>query len=303
MGEINRMPQRTRSGRAAGAAAGPRRSPPVAKSIVWLASYPKSGNTWTRVFLANYLVNPDRPVPINHVRRFAVADTAVDLYGKVAPAGFDAADPIAHLRFRDQVLRAIAGNGADMNFVKSHNINATVFGTELIARRYTRAAVYIVRNPLDVATSYARHFGMTPARACRSISRSDNTTAGGATNVKQFLGSWAEHVLSWTRTADFPVHVMRYEDMKADPHGCFRTLLGQVGIPVDDERLDRAVRFSSFEELQRQETADGFIEASKNAERFFHSGTSGQWRGVLTDGDIATVRRANEAAMRTYGYL
>lgn len=298
------MPQKTRPGLRPGAAAAGRGAGPAGtKSIVWLASYPKSGNTWTRVFLANYLLNPNGPVPINQIRRFAIADTAVELYGKLAPAGFDAADPIAHLRLRDRVLRAIAGNGADMNFVKSHNIDATVFGTELIMRRYTRAAVYIVRNPLDVAISYARHFGMTPSGACQSISRPGNTTAGGATNVKQFLGSWAEHVLSWTRTADFPVHVMRYEDMKADPHGCFRTLLGQLGIPVDDERLDRAVRFSSFEELQRQETADGFVEASKNAERFFHSGTSGQWHGVLTDDDIATVRRANEAAMRTYGYF
>lgn len=298
------MAQKTRPGlRTDAAAAGKSAGPAAAKTIVWLASYPKSGNTWTRVFLANYLLTPDSPVPINQIRRFAIADSSAELYGKLAPTGFNPADPVAHLRLRDRVLRAIAGNGADMNFVKSHNINGTVFGTELIVRRFTRAAVYIVRNPLDVAISYARHFGMTPARACQSISRPGNTTAGGAANVKQFLGSWAEHVLSWTRTADFPVHVMRYEDMKADPHGCFRSLLGQLGIPVDHERLDRAVSFSSFEELQRQETADGFVEASKNAERFFHSGTTGQWQGVLTEDDIATVRGANEAAMRTYGYL
>lgn len=297
------MPQRTRSVRAPGAAAGELRAPPVARSIVWLASYPKSGNTWTRVFLANYLTNPASPVPINQVRRFAVEDTAADLYGRVAPPGFNPADPAAHLRVRDRVLRAIAGNGADMNFVKSHNINATVFGTELIMRRYTRAAVYIVRDPLDVAISYARHFGMTPARACRSISSSENTTAGGERNVKQFLGSWAEHVLSWTRSAGFPVHIMRYEDMRADPHGSFRAMLERLGIPIDDARLDRAVRFSSFDELQRQEKADGFVEASRNAERFFHSGTSGQWRGVLTDEDIATIRQANEPAMRAHGYF
>ncbi len=301
------MPQRTRPGRPRAAAGdGPRpadATPAGTRTIVWLASYPKSGNTWTRAFLANYLVNPDSPVPINHIRRFAVSDAAIELYGKVAPPGFDPAHPVAHLRLRERVLRAIAGNGADMNFVKSHNINGTVSGTQLIMRRYTRAAVYVVRNPLDVAISYARHFGMAPSRACQSISRSDNTTAGGERNVKQFLGSWAEHVLSWTGATDFPVHVMRYEDMRADPHGCFRTMLDRLGIPVDGERLDRAVRFSSFEELQRQEKAGGFVEASRNTERFFHSGTSGQWQGVLSDEDIATVRQANQAAMRTYGYL
>lgn len=281
---------------------GLRQAPPARKTIVWLASYPKSGNTWTRIFLANYLVNPAGPVPINQVRRFAAGDADVELYRKVAPAGFDPADPIAHLGVRDRVLCGIAGNGADLNFVKSHNLKASIAGVELIPARYTRAAVYMIRNPLDVAVSYARHFGMTADRACQSVSRRGNTTSGGG-NVKQFLGAWSEHVESWTGTADFPVHVMRYEDMKADPHASFRVMLDRLGIPVDEARLDRAVRFSSFEELQRQESSGGFVEASKNAERFFHSGTTDQWRGQLSDDDIATVLRANEAVMRAHGYL
>lgn len=272
-------------------------------TIVWLASYPKSGNTWTRIFLANYLLNPPEPVPINEVRRFSVGDSAVDLYEKVATGPFDPTDPATFLGLRDRVLRKVAGNGADMNFVKTHNRNDRVLGVGLIDRRYTRAAIYILRHPLDVAISYARHFGMTPARACASISRSDNTTAGVEHNAKQFLGSWSEHAASWTGVRDFPVHVMRYEDMRADPHAAFGAMLGTLGIPVDAERLDRAIRFSSFDELRRQEARDGFVEASRKSERFFHSGSSGQWQGVLTAEDIATVRNANYATMLEHGYL
>ena len=296
------MPQSVRSAGRPGAA-DRRRAPAARQTIVWLASYPKSGNTWTRIFLANYLANPDAPMPINDIRRFAVGDAAINLYSRLAPAGFDLKHPVAHLGLRDRVLRAIACNGADMNFVKSHNINATVFGVDLIDRRYTRAAVYILRNPLDVAVSYARHFGMPPSQACRSISNSDNTTAGTERNVKQFLGSWAGHVASWTRQAAFPVHTMRYEDMKADPHASFRAMLAGLGIPVDEARLDRAIRFSAFDELRRQEEATGFAEASKNAPRFFHTGETGQWSAVLTEDDVGTVRRANEAEMRAHGYL
>lgn len=280
----------------------PRRPRAGAATLVWLASYPKSGNTWTRVFLANYFANPAEPLPINSIRRFALSDADADLYQKVGGPRFDPGHPMQHLGLRPRVLAAIANNGADINFMKTHNVNRGILGAGLIPPALTRAAVYILRNPLDVAVSYARHFGMTPGEACRSISRSSNSTAGGSKNVKQFLSSWGEHVLSWTGASGFPVHVMRYEDMRADPAGQFRALLGALGIPADEDRLQRAVRFSSFDEMRRQEGAHGFVEASRNATRFFHSGSSGQWSGVLGAEDIAAVREANGAVMGRHGY-
>ena len=69
------------------------------------------------------------------------------------------------------------------------------------------------------------------ARRSRAISRADNTTSADATSVKQYLGDWSDHVTGWTATSDFPVHVMRYEDMKADPQAAFTKLLGFLGIP------------------------------------------------------------------------
>lgn len=273
------------------------------KSIVWLASYPKSGNTWTRIFLGNYIFNPPAPMPINQINKLGMADSAANLYRAVAVGPFDPADPMQALRLRGKVLRGIVGNGADVNFLKTHNYKGEVFGTDLVPADLTRAAIHIIRDPRDVAVSYARHFGHAIEQAVGSMGRSSNTTAGGKTSVKQFLCSWSEHVTSWARAREFPVLTLRYEDIRADPHTAFAKALELIGMPLDRERLDRAVRFSSFDELRRQEDNEPFVERSENTERFFHTGTSGQWQRVMSPGLVEQIERDHGAVMREFGYL
>jgi hypothetical protein len=301
------MPQQQRLKKRPASAASPAATsatsaPKSLKSIVWLASYPKSGNTWCRIFLANYLLGALEPIAINEVHRIGIGDSVAGAYRIVAGGRYDPEDIRGHLRLREKVLRGIVGNGADLNFVKTHNAKDRAFGVDLILPRYTRAAVYILRNPLDVVVSYARHYGQTPAKAALSISRTDNTTAADATSVKQYLGSWSDHVTGWTGTRDFPVHVMRYEDMKADAPAAFAGLLGFLGIPVDAERLERAVRFSSFDEMKRQESVTPFIERSASLDRFFHTGESGQWKDALTPEDVAFLRERHGRVMAKFGY-
>lgn len=273
------------------------------KSIVWLASYPKSGNTWTRVFLANYLFDCKTPLSINQVHRLGVGDAVVRAYQMVAGGPFDPSDHRQALALRPRVLRGIVGNDADVNFVKTHNAREKAFGVELIPRELTRSAIYVVRHPLDVAVSYARHYGMTPEAAVDALSRKDNTVVGDRHSVPQYLGRWSTHVDSWTRLRDFPVVTVRYEDLTADPHAEFRRVLEHLGFPVDEERLDRAVRFSSFDELSAQEAKIGFVEKSPQAERFFHSGKAGSWREKIDPARAEAFIGENRRVMKRHGYL
>lgn len=276
----------------------------VRKSIVWLASYPKSGNTWVRMFLANYLLgSADTPVSINDAHRLGIGDSVSVAYRKANHGRYDVEDRLGHLQLRDKVIRGVASNGADVNFMKTHNVNDVAFGTRLIDPAYSRAAVYIVRDPRDVTVSYARHYGQTPSEACRSISDPNNTVMADATSVMQYLGDWSDHVRGWTRARGFNVQTMRYEDMKADPAQAFRQLLTFLGMPVDPSKLERAIAFSSFDELKKQETTDGFIERSPNASQFFHTGKSRQWEGVLSDEDTAFLEQKHAQQMKRFGYL
>ena len=273
------------------------------KSIVWLASYPKSGNTWLRVFLANYLFNRKTPMPINEVHRIGMGDAVENAYRIVANGPFDVTNFRHSLALRPKVLARVVANGAQINFLKTHSFRGKAFGIDLIPPHLTRSAIYIVRNPLDMAVSYARHYGHSPDFVAAAINRQDNALAGGNGAVPQFLGSWSDHVRGWTRCRDFPVLVLRYEDITVDPEKAFAGVLEHIGVPVDDKRLARAVRFSSFDELRRQEEAGDYIERSTHSDRFFHSGRAGEWREALPPGAAERIRRDHGRVMRELGYL
>lgn len=272
------------------------------KNIVWLASYPKSGNTWLRIFLANYLFNRQTPMPINEVHRLGVGDAVESVYRRFAGGAFNARDPRQSLALRPKVLNGIVANGAQINLVKTHNCRIKAFGLELIPAHLTRSAIYIVRNPLDMVLSYARHYGHTPEVAAMAIGRPETTVAGPG-SVTQFIGSWSQHVLSWVRCRDFPVLVLRYEDIHVEPERAFAKVLEHIGVPVDPERLDRAVGFSSFGELRRQEDSGGFIERAPQSERFFDSGRAGRWRDELPLEAAERIRREHGRVMREFGYM
>jgi len=273
------------------------------KSIIWLASYPKSGNTWTRIFLSNYLANPSEPLSINQVHRLGMGDSIAKAYHKVAGREIDVHDIGLTLQLRDSVLRSIVANNADVNFVKTHNIRDDALGVPLIPDQYTRSAVYIMRNPLDMVLSYARHYGISPDEATYNIGRDDCANSADPTTVTQFLGSWSQHVLSWTRRAAYPQCILRYEDLLENPEEHFGRLLEHIGIPLDEARLKKAIRFSSFRELKKQEKKHGFGEHSGKSDGFFAKGKAEQWRTDLAPELVDKIRKDHRNTMKKYGYL
>ena len=272
------------------------------KSIVWLASYPKSGNTWLRVFLANYIYNAEKPVPINQIHRVGIGDSNSKAYRMVAKEVLDPTNPQQSVRIRPAVLQAIVNNKADINLVKTHCENAIAFGSVLIPPELTRSAVYIVRNPLDMILSYASHYGDSIDDAIGGIARKDNSLLGGGDTVYQFLGTWSNHVLGWSKARKFPVLTLRYEDMLKDPHDVFDRVVHHIGLPIDRDRLERAVRFSDFKLLQEQERETSFVENSDNQKQFFRSGTADQWKTELTDDQVAQIIRDHGRVMKKFGY-
>ncbi len=273
------------------------------KNIVWLASYPKSGNTWLRLFLANYLAGSKMPVPINKVENFATGDSDATLFRAALGKAFNPMDDHASLQGRDAAFRALASNGADVNLVKTHCKNKRVGQIRLIPPSMTRRALYIVRNPLDMIVSYADHYGLPTDKAADEVSNTATCILPSASQVRQFNGAWSEHVKSWTQTAKFPVTVLRYEDMLDDPAKAFGTVLRDLGAPADPARLDAAITASSFAEARKQEDAGGFREKSPASTRFFRSGKSGEGRAVLSAETVERVIADHGPVMKKFGYL
>lgn len=271
-------------------------------SIVWLASYPKSGNTWIRLFLANYIANSDHAVSINELFRFGTGD-ALALHYKAVSGGFadtTAIEPVVQLR--PKVLRGIVSNNADINLVKTHSRCGVAWGVDLIPPQYTRSAIYVMRNPLDMVLSYARHYDMTHEQATEAVCHSDNALAPDASNVVQFLGSWSDHVAGWTSKSSYPVLVLRYEDLLSQPDKEFTKVVEHFGMTVEPDRLRRAILHASFDQLQKQEQQQGFIERSLKDKAFFGKGQAGVWRDELDPVLVKRIKQSNKRVMKQYGY-
>jgi aryl sulfotransferase len=275
--------------------------------IVWLASYPRSGNTWLRIFLANFLGDEDRPADINNLNIWGISSdrrTADDSLGvecsDLTPAEID--------RYRPAVYRDIANRSQKTLFIKAHDAYILNSDTEpLIPLDVTKAAIYVVRNPLDVAVSYAHHEAITLDHAIDRMRRETMTKAKPDerlhVQLQQRLLSWSRHVLSWLDQCAIRLRVMRYEDMCRQPVEAFGDAVRFLGLEDDVERVRRAVGFSSFEILRQQELRHGFKEKPLGAEAFFRSGRAGSWRDTLTDKQVERLVADHGAVMRRLGYL
>jgi len=271
--------------------------------IVWLASYPKSGNTWLRAFLHNFLRDPERSHDINKLTDLTAGESMTHLYRAQDPALDRHLTDERVRELRPLVHRTISRSSPDTVLVKTHNALVEDGGYPLISLDLTAGAIYIVRNPLDVVISHSHHYGADLDATIDLLASVGTITNPSATHVAEYHGSWSEHVHSWTSRPSPGLHVMRYEDMLIAPYKSFAAVdrFLQLGSPRD--RLERAIRRSSFKVLQEQEKRRGFREKTDVAERFFRAGKAGQWRTVLSQAQVDRVVEAHRDQMARFGYL
>lgn len=267
--------------------------------IIWLASYPKSGNTWVRTFLANYFLGRRKAVGINELRKFTLSETRQDFYDRAAGGKFHGETIDDAFSLRPKVQRLIAAEKDGTHFVKTHSIIDQVGDVPLISPQVTAAAIYIMRSPFDVVPSYSRHVGISIDETIKAIQNSENVLASHS-GIVDVLGRWDEHASSWLNAPGLPRHVMRYEDIHADPKRAFSTLFEFLRTPVNTAHLKRTIAATQFENLQKQEEQHGFVERPAQMGKFFHSGKVGGWREALTDQQIARLHEAFEPALSKF---
>lgn len=272
-------------------------------NIVWLASYPKSGNTWLRAFLANLVANRSEPVPLAELPRYADDEASPELFTLLAgrPSAGLSFGEIAELR--PLVHAEIAARAQGTRFVKTHNLAGSVDGHSLHNWNVTAGSIYVVRNPLDVAVSMTHHFGLDLDTAIARLGDDNVATANDELFVSQMLGSWSSHVRGWADMAGDRVLVLRYEDLVQKPSKAFLKVARFVGLGQDRTRIERAVRHADFRTLSALERKHGFVEASDKGARFFRKGLANEWREALSREQVQRVIAAHREQMARFGYV
>jgi hypothetical protein len=280
--------------------------PQPRSGLVWLASYPRSGNTWTRAFLHNLFKGMSGEAGtqnINELNRFTAAVNGRELYAETL--GFRPADEHRDqiAAARHEVQRRTAEQFEGLIFTKTHQALVVDRGSTTINFAVTAGAIYIVRNPLDVAISYAHHLGCPLDETIAVMGRANAEIPVTETQVHEVVGSWSQHVLSWTHKPHQTIYVMRYEDMLATPERTFGGLARHLLLSPTPGQLPDAIERASFALLRAQEDSEGFQERPSQTGRFFREGRAGQWQDILTKEQVARIVKDHGPQMARFGYL
>ena len=288
---------------------------------VWLASYPKSGNTWFRMLVANLLCEDGSSADINNLAErggLASARAPFD-HLLLIESGLLTHDEIDRLRPRvyEELARGADDDAYDapqgdppVRFVKAHDAyTLTPDGEPLLAgARGADGAIVIVRDPRDVAPSLANHNGSSIDEAVAFMNDSRAAFSGRTDRqhrqLRQQLPGWSRHVGTWLDQTDIPVHLVRYEDLLADTIGVFSQALAFAGRAASAEKIRQAVAAAEFSRLKQQERERGFREASRRTPsgNFFRRGQAGGWRDELRREQVARIEAEHAPMMQRLGY-
>jgi hypothetical protein len=276
-----------------------------AESLLWLASYPRSGNTFTRALLANYFASDNEAYDINRLRHFIPADTSPHIWKQAPDAPSDPHDMEAVWKARPAVIahyRKTMGQQA-LACLKTHIANAESFGSKGFDFRENDRAIYIVRHPLDVLLSFADFNGLEIDAAIAVMLYAGCTIRSDQVGGLEVRGSWMEHVDSWTIAPPCRSLLVRYEELCSAPGDVLRAILTFLNIPIIDEKIRHAVTASRFEKLRYQETAGKFVELPADAAgQFFRQGKALQWLQQLGPNHAYKLADACEDVMARFGY-
>ncbi|MBF0410994.1 MAG: sulfotransferase domain-containing protein [Candidatus Riflebacteria bacterium] len=278
------------------------------RSIVWLASYPKSGNTWLRIFLENLLSASETACSINNLSATHMS-CSLDLFLNECPWNISlmTQDEIDNLR--PKIYSNISQQSKDLKFFKTHSgYFYNTSGKPVFPDEATRSAIYLVRNPIDICISYAYHRGhidfdsiikdMGNPEACLF-----SIPGTSSRQLRQKILSWSMNVKSWISEKSFPVLVLRYEDILNNPHDSFSKVVNHLKLEKNKDAIQKAIKNSSFEELQRQEHLYSFKEKPGKAQAFFRAAKKGEGRATLSSKQIETIISDHGNVMSEFDYL
>lgn len=268
--------------------------------ITWIASYPKSGSTWVRGFLSAYLNHGE--LDINKMRFLDVDDITSYFYHIVTPRNISNFNPNEIVQFRGAALSHMSLL-LDYPLIKTHMLNGEIDGIQMIPQCLTDRAIYIMRDPRDVAVSISHQFEWTLDEAVAFINNPRQLIfrEGDFKGLFNYVGMWSQHIVSWGDEKTFRVLLVKYEDLITHQEKAFKQIVEFLDWEVDEELLVKSVKISSFSEMKKQEESKGFRE-NRGKTDFFREGKVEGWRDILSEAQLVVIEEQNFDVMERVGY-
>ena len=285
--------------------------------IIWLASYPKSGNTWLRFFIISLLLKENNEVslknlegikqfPTNyHYKDFSISKPDLGNLNKISKYWLGAQKKINS----DNKIR----------FFKTHNALCKLDNNIFTNEENTLGTIHIVRDPRNVLSSVNNHFHHKSLEESKEfilderkgIFNKSKIEQSNVFTLPQVIGSWKTHYNSWKLIRKNYL-LVKYEDLLEKPESEFKRIASYleplIKLKFTDENISKAIELSSFERLKKIEEKEGFVESVTNSETgkketFFNLGPKNDWKKILDKRITKEIDKKFELEMSELGYL
>ena len=258
--------------------------------IIWLASYPKSGNTYVRSFLSAYYFSKDGVFDFNQITNIKQFPDSEFINNKV--------DSVleASKQWMPSQRKIIANK--KIKFLKTHSCLGNYKGNTFTSNETSLGAIYIIRDPRNVFTSLKNHFSYDNEKALQMILDKKNVLMSKGYESFSYIGSWASNYLSWLNYKNFRRLFIKYEDLLENKYETFRDIivfsntLMNRSEGVDKSKLQKAIETTNFDVLKNKEVKETFNSSdigfknwrnlhSENKNLFFNLGPENKWEKNL----------------------
>ena len=283
--------------------------------IIWLASYPKSGNTWVRSFLNSLLFNKNNEADlseINKIDQYPKRSHFINLVNEI--------DNLEKLSSNWIESQKILNKDNKIKFLKTHHALCKYQNSFFTNGEVSLGTVHIIRDPRNVISSILYHFSKKNYSEAKEFLFDENKALGKKFNLEDpnanrniftVISSWKNHYNSWKQFKKNYL-LIKYEDLILDPHKEFNKLAEYLSkllnLEFDASKVNLAVRSNSFENLKKLEKENGFVEAINDKEtgkkkQFFNLGPENDWKKLLDTKLRQDIEKEFETEMRELGYI
>lgn len=271
---------------------------------IFLASYPKSGNTWMRSIIGN-LYNFDKEFDLKILKSIPLLSIKQN-FDKFENKIYSD-NNVLHFDWVSQNIiecQKILNNKSNhLNIFKTHSVRHKKFTNETVNAGF----IYIIRDPRDVVVSFKNFSGKSIDKIIDEL-LFEKTNIINTNGAQELLSTWELNVLSWLNYTTVPRLIIRYEDLKLNIKEIvikvidFLNNTHRIKLNLTAEDIDQIIENSNFNNLKKIEDKYGFDESSKHSS-FFRTGTSNQWKDILSKTQLRLIENNLQTLMRQFNYI
>ena len=283
--------------------------------IIWLTSYPKSGNTWVRSFLVSLLYNKKNETNLeglNNIPQYPLRSHFNNLLDNI--------DDINEVSSKWIISQKRINSDKKNKFFKTHHALCKIGKFSFTNYETSLGAIHIVRDPRNIINSILYHYSKKSFLEAKEFMLDETRALGkkfdpNSPSVNQdmftVLTSWKTHYLSWKNFKKNYL-LIKYENLVSEPDKEFRKITKYLNdvmhIKIEEDKIDHAIESNSFENLKKIENRDGFKEAIKDkvsgeVKRFFNLGPNNKWEKILDSEIKDEIEKKFNVEMKELGYL